>query len=91
MVTSAYLPQQPFVQNSVRRQIGICRRETFRDQLLEGIVFEQIDDDTHRLAQSFTVKGLRQVVIIQDRLLMRIGRSESDFARTDGKYIQAAT
>ena len=75
------LAHQPIVQRVVRLQIRLQRLYAPLDNVLERLVLAQPHRQVNALAHSPPVKRLLQVVVVQERLRIRVGGCEFQLAR----------
>ena len=75
------LAHQPIVQRVVRLQIRLQRLDAALYDVLERLVLAQPHRQVNALAHPPPVKRLLQVVVVQERLNIRVGGCEFQLAR----------
>src|SRR5437773_9837779 len=81
----AKIAHQPVIQGSVRRQVNSGRRDAFDKEVLEGWICSQANGQADGFAHALTVKGIREIAVVQKWLHRGIWGREPQLASTQGE------
>src|SRR5262249_42475274 len=81
---------EPVIQRPIRDQVSIAWCDTFDDEVSESRICAQSDGQADGFAHALAIKGIREVVVVQEGLYIGIRGGEPQLASAQGK-LETAT